>query len=321
MVIYGRAIVRARRLFRHIREGTLGERIDWEIEKWKARTTISREQRSAERKRLRWNKIKGKKGYIDTKVEGGASLRLYTDSTLGELIYCQGFEQDERTFLWCYLRPGDVFVDVGANIGLFTVIAARRVGTFGHVYAFEPAALPRVRLEENVRLNSFNNVSIQSLALSDREEWLEIAVPSDGHDAWSSLARPIAGTSIALERAETATWDSLVERNILSVPRMMKIDVEGWERRVLDGARRTLLAENAPLLQVEFTDAAAEAAGSTCRALYQRLIDFGYTVCRYDRRSNRLERDEIRDAYPYVNLYATKNIHKENFRLQHPVAR
>ncbi|MFZ1575143.1 MAG: FkbM family methyltransferase, partial [Chromatiaceae bacterium] len=232
------------------------------------------------------------------------------------LIFYQGFEQVERTLLWRYLRTGDVFVDVGANLGLFTVIAAKRVGDGGRVYAFEPAAQPRQRLEENVRLNRFGNVSILPLALSDEAGLLEISVPTDGYDAWSSLAAPIAGTGIRVNRVEAVTWDDFARSGGDLKPTMMKIDVEGWENRVLDGASAMLSAIDAPLLQVEFTDAAASSAGSSCAALYQHLLDFGYTVCRYDRVRNQLVPDALRASYPYDNLYATKRLARDNQRLR-----
>lgn len=306
---------RLQRLVRHFQEGTVGERVAWEVEKWKTALRKSPAQLLAEYRRRQWDRAREKGGYVDVKVEGRARLRLHTDSTLGSLIFYQGFEQNERTFLWRYLRPGDVFVDVGANIGLFTVIAAKRVGDGGRVYAFEPAALPRCRLEENTRLNQFNNVSIQSFALSDQAGWLEMSIPTDGHDAWSSLAAPIAGTGIQMDRIEAVTWDAFAERICLAKPRMMKIDVEGWENRVLDGASATLSAPDAPLLQVEFTDAAAQSAGSSCAALYQHLMNLGYTVCRYDKARNQLVPDALRASYPYDNLYASKHLDADNLRL------
>lgn len=305
---------RLRRLVRHFQEGTVSERIVWEIEKWKT-ALKSPAQWLAEHRGRQWNRAREKGGYMDVKVEGRAWLRLHTDSTLGSLIYCYGFEENERTFLWHYLRPGDVFVDVGANIGLFSVIAAKRVGEGGRVYAFEPVALPRQRLEENIRLNQFHNVSIQPFALSDQAGWLEMSIPTDGHDAWSSLAAPIAGAGIQMDRIEAVTWDDFADRIGLAKPRMMKIDVEGWENRVLDGASATLSAPDAPLLQVEFTDAAAQSAGSSCAALYQHLMNLGYTVCRYDKARNQLVPDALRASYPYDNLYATKQPDSDNRRL------
>lgn len=288
-------------LFRHFQEGTIASRLAWEVKK--------------RYRHWRWNRAQRESRYVDHKVEGQAQLRLYTDSTLSWLIFNQGFEQKETTFVWRYLRPGDIFIDIGANIGLFTVIAAKRVGKGGMVYAFEPASLPRQRLEENVKLNQFRNVSIQPFALSDQEGWLELSIPTDGHDAWSSLAVPIAGTGIQTNRIKAVTWDDFAGGMDDLTPTMMKIDVEGWENRVLEGAINTLSSANAPLLQVEFTDAAAQAAGSSCAALYQHLLDLGYTVCRYDRDRNELISDGLRPSYPYDNLYATKHLDQDNRRL------
>lgn len=307
---------RLRRIIRHFKEGTVEDRLAWEVQKWKSALRKSPAQRFNEHRSRKWNLAKNKSGYVNLKVEGGARLRLYTDSALGRMIYCDGFELDERALLWRYLQPGDVFVDVGANIGLFTVIAARRVGKKGRIYSFEPAGLIRRRLEENITLNRLSNVNIQPFALSDHAGSLEISIPTDGHDAWSSLAMPIAGTEMQRERIEAITWDAFARQVGLGKVMMLKIDVEGWENHVLSGACTSLESADAPLLQVEFTDAAAQAAGSSCAALYQHLLDFGYTVCRYDIEQNRLVPDLLRTTYPYDNLYATKHIDADNRRLK-----
>src|SRR5262249_39728633 len=75
------------------------------------------------------------------KLQPAVKMRLYGDSELCRLIYCRHFEATERAFLNRFLRPGDVFVDVGANIGLFTLIAAACVLPAGRVVAFEPTSL------------------------------------------------------------------------------------------------------------------------------------------------------------------------------------
>ncbi len=308
--------VRVRRLIHHFREGTIGDRIAWEIQKWRQEITKSLDARRAEKKRKQWQKVEAQGGYLDFPVCRGAILRLYTDSRLSEIIYCWDFEAVERLFVQRYLRPSDIFVDVGANIGLFTVIAAKRVGDDGKVFAFEPAAIPRQRLEENVRLNRFTNVSVQPKALSNQTGTLAICVPSDGHDAWSSLGKPIAGMDLRNEDIEAISWDEFADKHKLAGNvNMMKIDVEGWETRVLKGAEEALSVLDAPLLQVEFTDKAAESSGNSCTELYRDLVNLGYSVCRYDAKRNELVPEGLRQSYPYVNLYATKNITADNQRL------
>ena len=188
-----------------------------------------------------------------------------------------------RIFLNHFLRPGDVFVDVGANIGLFTLIAASRVGPAGRVVAFEPTGVTYTRLVDNVRLNRFSNVNCVNSALSDHSGRLNLARSTDGFDAWNSFAEPTMGNTISYEQVEVIEWDRYArDHNLSGMVTMMKIDVEGWESRVLAGGKEVFARLDAPVLQVEFTDAAAKAAGSSCRSLYEFLESLGYRMFVYD---------------------------------------
>jgi len=310
-----RVVKRGARLIRHFREGTIHERLVWGIKQGVVLIKLSPEERCIQRKSRRWATAMAEQRPLEMKVEGGARLRLYRHSALARNIYAYGFEKRERIFTSRYLRPGDIFVDVGANMGLFTVIAANQVGSRGRVYSFEPVWRTRQWLEENVHLNQFDNVSVQALGLSDTEGQMEILVPNNGYDAWSSLATPIAGTDFHKEQIETTTWDEFCKRINGQRVTMMKLDVEGWENRVLDGAEGMLSKEGAPLLQVEFADAAANSAGSSCQDLYRHLEQLGYRVCKYDVEKNRLLPDPIQECYPYDNLFATKRLADDNQRL------
>jgi tRNA G37 N-methylase Trm5 len=144
------------RLLDHFANFTLLDRIQWE---WR---------KQMRRRRLKiWQSQIGKGEYCETKIQKGVRMRLHFDSKLAQAIYCDEFERKERQFLNTFLRQGDVFVDVGANIGLFSLVAARHVGQSGKVYAFEPTANIYDRLCENVQLNQFNNILCFQLALSD----------------------------------------------------------------------------------------------------------------------------------------------------------
>ena len=96
-------------------------------------------QRKHDWRERRWAAVARQQGTFVTKLQPNLRIRLYGDSELCRLIYCRNFEVAEREFVNRFLRPGDVFVDVGANIGLFTLIAASRVGPTGRVIAFEPS--------------------------------------------------------------------------------------------------------------------------------------------------------------------------------------
>ena len=224
----------------------------------------------------RWaSSLAGKPKTIIVKLQPGLKIRLYGDSELCRLIYYRNFEAPERAFVNYFLRPGDVFVDVGANIGLFSLIAAACVGPLGRVMAFEPTMVTHARLIDNVRLNKFANVCCINMALSDRSGHLDLTRVADGFDAWNSFAEPTTGKTFCKERVEIIEWDRYArEHSLVGNVTMMKIDVEGWETRVLAGASEAFTRPDAPVLLVEFTDAAAEISGFLMSRVVQMLGAF-----------------------------------------------
>ena len=294
------------RFLNHLQQGTLIERIVWE---WRKRT---------KQQRLKWwNSQIGKRDSFDTKIDLGVRIRLHFDSELSRLIYVNDFERTEREFLKAYLKRGDIFVDVGANIGLFSLIAAKRVGSSGKVYAFEPTRRVYDWLTYNVRFNALEEISCFRLALSDEVGTQSLFVSRDGYDAWNSFAHPVAGQSFEREEVECETWDNFaIKHALLGRVSMMKLDVEGWEIPVLRGARETLARADAPLLQVEFTDAVSASAGFSCKEIYRFLYDLGYRMFIYDARKRKLLHDPLRESYPYINLIATKRPEEANLRLR-----
>ena len=302
----GKLSTRLRRGLDHWRSGTLLDRLRWE---W--------HEVGRRRRRARWHAQQQKVKHFDTRIQSGVLMRLFLDDQLSQFIYCEDFEWQEREFLNSFLGPGDVFVDMGANIGLFTVIAAHLVGQTGQVYGFEPFSKNFNRLLENVQLNGFTNVSCHHTAVADQQGEATLAAPLDGLGAWSSCAHPIAGHQFTTETVAAVPWDQFAqEHDLVDRVTMMKIDVEGWETRVLTGGAQTLARAEAPVLQVEFTEQAARSAGSSCQKLYQSLEGLGYRMFMYDAKSSQLVHDPLRDLYPYVNLFAAKRPEQIMMRLR-----
>ena len=217
------------RFFMHLHQGTLPER--------------SREEWRAYVKRRRtawWQQQTSKREYLIFKLQSGLKILLYFDSRLSQEIYCDSFERKERQFLNNFLRQGDIYVDIGANIGLFTLIASHNVGENGQVYSFEPCLKTFQRLVRNVELNRMNNVQCFQIALSDHPGQVEMNVSLDGYDAWNSIAQPTAGNSFTVETVRTVKWDDFAhEHNLMGRVTLMKIDVEGWESHVLSGGHES----------------------------------------------------------------------------------
>ena len=261
-----------------------------------------------------WAYLAGHRTKVLQDLGGGLQMFLYTDSELSRLIRLENFSATERWFTREFLRPRDVYVDVGANAGLFTLTAAQAVGSSGRVFGFEPSPLMFSRLQENVALNGFRNVSCHQLALSSGEGEAEMAVARDEHDGWSSLAGPRAGAAFKSETVRTSTWARFATENgLVGRVALMKMDVEGWERQVLLGGREVFARADAPVLYVEFTDRAA--GGPSCAQLYALLEELGFGLYAVDLERRAVISAPRQAAYADVNLVAAKDPQKVNERL------
>ena len=272
------------------------------------RIRIGLHNRHFVRHNARWERIRSTPSSVVRSLGGGVRMKLYGDSRLCEMLYFDRFEPETRSFLNAYLRPGDVFLDIGANVGLYTIAAAHIVGTSGCVHAFEPCSQTFARLEENVRLNGLSTVSCHRVALSDSNAEAELSLAKDGFDAWNSLGKPYMGESGGSETVRTVTLDSFVsEQRLEGRITAMKIDVEGWENQVLTGAEKLLGAANAPVLCVEFTEEAAQLAGSSCAALYHTLVRLGFQMFTVGDTPDTVTPFALCDPFPNVNLLALKD--------------
>ena len=147
----------------------------------------------------------------------------------------------QKLLLEC-LNPGDVFYDIGANVGYFSLLACKLVGDYGEVHCFEPLPENAAILRANLAANGFSNFTVHECALSDDSGNATLVVADLPGQA--ALARERAGG-----RALTVATVRLDDLE-LPLPTLVKIDVEGAEDRVLTGMRQTL-ARARPAIVVE----------------------------------------------------------------------
>ena len=153
------------------------------------------------------------------------------------------------------LTPGSVYYDIGANIGIFALPAAKMVGPDGLVVAFEPAAANYHRLVENVELNHLDNVLAFSLALGSENRTCLLYRPTDRlGEGGNSLLMPRVPKGTA-SRIQLARLDDLVSLWGFALPNFAKIDVEGGELEVLAGMPRILANEELHTLVCEVRSA------------------------------------------------------------------
>ena len=148
-----------------------------------------------------------------------------------------GGEQRVLELLASSLKPGDVVFDVGANVGLYTVLLAKVVGDGGQVISFEPEGQTYAHLVDNLKLNSLTNVRCFRKALGERNG--QARLYSNELIGGASLVRSPEGKGPG-EVVDIVEGDELVLAENLPLPRAVKIDVEGYEYAVIQGLRRTL---------------------------------------------------------------------------------
>lgn len=172
------------------------------------------------------------------------------------------------------LRPGDAFIDCGANIGLFSLVAAARVGESGSVLAFEPVLETRRALLRNVAASAFTNVTVLPQALSNESGQASFVVMGNGGGLSSfAPADPDDGDTVAIP---LVTLDEAIPPDMWGRIRMVKMDIEGAEVKALQGAER-LLSDDRPSLLIEVEDLHLRRQGSSASELFALLAAAAYT--------------------------------------------
>lgn len=176
---------------------------------------------------------------------------------------------------------GKVTYDIGANIGITTLFFARWAGTAGTVVAFEPVPPTAKRLKENLRINRLQNVRVYELALGNSEGHAEICYAPEASGI-ATLRKDMAQGYQKEYRMQTFSvevvpLDVLVEREQLPLPNFVKIDVEGFEYQVLQGAQR-LIEHARPAMFLELHGASAEERARTWRQIHDLLSHYGYAI-------------------------------------------
>lgn len=150
------------------------------------------------------------------------------------------FEKEKQTFFADVIKPNSVVYDIGAHVGFYTLLAAKQIGPEGKVYAFEPAPQNIYYLKRHIELNYLSNVRLLEMAVADK----------DGITKFDSRTSSYSGQIAEKGNIEVplTTIDSLLESSEIELPNLIKIDVEGTESKVLEGAQKLLQASKPDLL-------------------------------------------------------------------------
>lgn len=165
----------------------------------------------------------------------GARFAVDTQDLIQRYLYLFGvWEPHMTSWLRRRLKPGDGFIDVGANIGVFSVLASQLVGDEGKVVAIEASPAIHRRLEQHIRLNDCRNLRAVNGAVSDGHETLRFVLGSSRNTGANSIV-PYEGPAEATFQIGARPLPELLTPSEIESARVVKIDVEGAERAVVRG--------------------------------------------------------------------------------------
>ena len=225
----------------------------------------------------------------------GLRINLYPGNESSRSIFVSGFyDPNELSLLARILRPGMTFIDVGANMGLYSLFGARKVGASGKVVAIEPSRREAGIIREHIEGNGLGNVTLLAVAVTDREGEAELLVASlakSGHNTLGAF-----GFDTALdhrERVRSVRLDDVVREQSLTRVDVIKMDIEGAEELALRGAERTL-RDHRPLLLMELSHRSLQHQQSSAERLLELLGEFGYSVYGFEPESGLPSREPRR---------------------------
>jgi FkbM family methyltransferase len=227
-----------------------------------------------------WSYVRPIYGRVSTHLDRNGLERIMngTDRILLSPQWRMVWENYEPEVWHCLMsqvRSGDIVADVGAYIGLYTIALAQRVGPSGCVVSFEPDARSFESLKTHADLNAVSDrVDLRQSAVGDRCGSLKFNAQST---AVSSVVENDEAGSLNLQSVDCTTLDSVFENRSLDI---LKIDVEGYEERVLLGGIKLLSdATRSPrVIFIEVHPYAWEQTSTTSESLLGCLSDYGYDV-------------------------------------------
>jgi len=213
-------------------------------------------------------------------LEGPDGALFFADpaSLFGlELLKTASYEPDMTRLIDSTLRPGDTFIDLGANEGYFSILAAKRIGD-GRVIAIEPQSRLQGVLAENQRLNGLHNITVCQGAIADREGRACLALRPSTHSGASSMF-PYWRIGWREETVRTLSLDRLFQEQGIEGADLMKVDCEGAEKLVFAGRVEILRKHGIRVIILEYHPQIIGARA--CESINQSLRTLGYRAKRW----------------------------------------
>ena len=201
-------------------------------------------------------------------------LTLSIDDWIQQHIYFTGtYEANEILFIEKNLQPGNTFIDIGANIGLFSITASAIVGDNGKVLSFEPFATNYNAFLNNINLNKIKNITAIQKAVAEKEQELNLFY--DSTESNLGMVSSYASSHTIQQQIKAVSLDNFLPTININAIDIIKIDIEGGEYSALLGMKATI-QHYKPKLIVEIDDAILKNTPYTAEDIYNYMATLNY---------------------------------------------
>jgi FkbM family methyltransferase len=227
-------------------------------------------------------------------------MKLNLDDWIQQHIYFLGyFDPMGIRYIKNQLYEGEIFIDIGANVGAYSLVASRLVGRSGKVIAFEPVNTIYQRLSENISLNGLTNIIAEKTAVLDKNSMIDIYL-SDRQNMGMSSIFHFDSESGKSEKVEAVSLDDYTEKRGISRISLIKIDIEGSEMLALKGMQR-IIERFHPRILIELKEETLALSGYQEKNITDLLVKAGYNKFIIDEQGNILN-DLTRQHKDYYNF-------------------
>lgn len=243
---------------------------------------------------LPYDLFKDEKAIVDFR---GLKLNLHLDDWIQQNIYFKGsYENTELNWIEKNLNPDDVFIDIGANIGIYTLSAAQKI-SHGKVYSFEPFEQNHNSLLKNIELNPFKNIQVEKLAIAECEKTISLFYDDADKNMGMVSSYNVSKKNETIIKA--IALDDFVISNKINKIAIIKMDIEGNEWFAFQGMKNVLKNQK-PKLLIEVDPEILERTGYTANEIFSFLELLNYKRFYFNENGNLVEEEPI--------ITVTKNI-------------
>ncbi|MDR1361960.1 MAG: FkbM family methyltransferase, partial [Holosporaceae bacterium] len=212
----------------------------------------------------------------------GMTLKIFPKNEVGRALFVSGiYDPNNLVIVDALLKKDDVFIDVGANMGYFSLLISQTLNENGHIYALEPSKRDFDRLAENIELNDLGDtISHYRYAVTDAKGSAELQIATEERNALNTLGSDFSVSGlekICTETVPTISLDEFVAEEGISKVNVIKLDVEGSELKALMGARKTI-QKHKPTIMLGLNVAALKACGADIQKIESLLQELDYSM-------------------------------------------